>query len=818
MRRALDSVSQDMRFAVRGVAKRPVLAAIVVVTLAIGIGGATSIFTILDWAVLRPLPYRQPHEIVSIWNTFPSWRGHESLGAVWDRVAISYPEYIDLSAAGPFDELAIYDAARTAVVDGDEPREIGLGIASETLLPLLGVELQLGRNFAAGEVGTQARPVAVLSDSYWRAIRGASPTIVGELIRLVGEDFEIVGVLPPGFRLRVLNPFGDAIDSIDVWIPVGLVGPRLDDRGHHGFELIGRLAAGATPESALDPTALLLAGDAGPAGRGARISRRQSEEVGGSSRSLALLFAAALLLMAVACGNVATLLLGAVDGRGAELATRAAFGAAPGRIVRQVFTESLLLGGVGSLLGSALAIGGTRLLVALAPVELHLPSDIGVDGRVLLSSVGLGAFTSLLFGTLPALLAGRRDLRLSLSRAGNTRSVAGSGGRAQRAVVALQVATSTILVVVAALLGRTLAAELSVNPGFSADNLTVIQLSLPQERYRSLGDASRFYEQAVARIAALPGVVAVSGSDAPPFSGIYKSSSFQIEGRTTPDGGKSPEALRRRVLPGFHETLGIPVLTGRGLTPADTDQAPPVTVVSESMAQRFWPDGSALGAFIERDERSWEIVGIVGDVLHDALSEEPRPAYYMSVHQEPENRLGLALIVETEGAFAGLAEGLRGAIREVDPELPIRELSSMPTMIERSTIGSRYRALLVAFFAGTATLLALLGIFGVTSRAVAARRRELGVRMALGAWRPRLIRDAVVGELPSLVAGVLAGALGALWASEFVDHFLFAVTRFDVLAHAATALAIGVAGLATCYVATRRAARMNPIDALRAEL
>ncbi len=818
MRRALDSVSQDMRFAVRGVAKRPVLAAIVVVTLAIGIGGATSIFTILDWAVLRPLPYRQPHEIVSIWNTFPSWRGHESLGAVWDRVAISYPEYIDLSAAGPFDELAIYDAARTAVVDGDEPREIGLGIASETLLPLLGVELQLGRNFAAGEVGTQARPVAVLSDSYWRAIRGASPTIVGESIRLVGEDFEIVGVLPPGFRLRVLNPFGDAIDSIDVWIPVGLVGPRLDDRGHHGFELIGRLAAGATPESALDPTALLLAGDAGPAGRGARISRRQSEEVGGSSRSLALLFAAALLLMAVACGNVATLLLGAVDGRGAELATRAAFGAAPGRIVRQVFTESLLLGGVGSLLGSALAIGGTRLLVALAPVELHLPSDIGVDGRVLLFSVGLGAFTSLLFGTLPALLAGRRDLRLSLSRAGNTRSVAGSGGRAQRAVVALQVATSTILVVVAALLGRTLAAELSVNPGFSADNLTVIQLSLPQERYRSLGDASRFYEQAVARIAALPGVVAVSGSDAPPFSGIYKSSSFQIEGRTTPDGGKSPEALRRRVLPGFHETLGIPVLTGRGLTPADTDQAPPVTVVSESMAQRFWPDGSALGAFIERDERSWEIVGIVGDVLHDALSEEPRPAYYMSVHQEPENRLGLALIVETEGAFAGLAEGLRGAIREVDPELPIRELSSMPTMIERSTIGSRYRALLVAFFAGTATLLALLGIFGVTSRAVAARRRELGVRMALGAWRPRLIRDAVVGELPSLVAGVLAGALGALWASEFVDHFLFAVTRFDVLAHAATALAIGVAGLATCYVATRRAARVNPIDALRAEL
>ena len=818
MRRALDSVSQDMRFAVRGVAKRPVLAAIVVVTLAIGIGGATSIFTILDWAVLRPLPYRQPHEIVSIWNTFPSWRGHESLGAVWDRVAISYPEYIDLSAAGPFDELAIYDAARTAVVDGDEPREIGLGIASETLLPLLGVELQLGRNFAAGEVGTQARPVAVLSDSYWRAIRGASPTIVGESIRLVGEDFEIVGVLPPGFRLRVLNPFGDAIDSIDVWIPVGLVGPRLDDRGHHGFELIGRLAAGATPESALDPTALLLAGDAGPAGRGARISRRQSEEVGGSSRSLALLFAAALLLMAVACGNVATLLLGAVDGRGAELATRAAFGAAPGRIVRQVFTESLLLGGVGSLLGSALAIGGTRLLVALAPVELHLPSDIGVDGRVLLFSVGLGAFTSLLFGTLPALLAGRRDLRLSLSRAGNTRSVAGSGGRAQRAVVALQVATSTILVVVAALLGRTLAAELSVNPGFSADNLTVIQLSLPQERYRSLGDASRFYEQAVARIAALPGVVAVSGSDAPPFSGIYKSSSFQIEGRTTPDGGKSPEALRRRVLPGFHETRGIPVLTGRGLTPADTDQAPPVTVVSESMAQRFWPDGSALGAFIERDERSWEIVGIVGDVLHDALSEEPRPAYYMSVHQEPENRLGLALIVETEGAFAGLAEGLRGAIREVDPELPIRELSSMPTMIERSTIGSRYRALLVAFFAGTATLLALLGIFGVTSRAVAARRRELGVRMALGAWRPRLIRDAVVGELPSLVAGVLAGALGALWASEFVDHFLFAVTRFDVLAHAATALAIGVAGLATCYVATRRAARVNPIDALRAEL
>lgn len=811
-RRATGSIGQDLRFAARALRRRPAHAALVAGTLALGIGATTAVFTVVDRALLRSPPFRDPGELVAVWNTYPGWRGNEVLDPYWDRIPLSWPEYADWRAGQEsFESVAIYGWSEMTLTQVGTPVRVDVGLASSSLFPLLGVEPALGRTFARDEEGAGAPRVVVLDHALWRDRLGERRDVLGSTLRLDGTAFTIIGVLPSRFRLRAIGGAGN--DGYDVWIPVGSDGDSLD-RGSHGYEAIARLARGPITPALVDETGRLLGGESYPDRRGARIVPRRREEVRETRGPLLLLLASSGLLMALACVNVAALFVGRILARRGELATRAALGAGRWRILRQLSIEALVLGGLGVLGGLAIARGGVQLLIAAAPADLHLPAGVTIDPRVLGFCVGLGLVTSLLFGLAPGALLRRGDLDGQLRRASG-RLLSG-GRRFQRALVGVQVGLSLLLLIGAGLLGRSLAAELDIDPGFDAATLVSFDLALPPDPYGSRARRSAFFRSLVGHLEALPGVDRVSGVSALPFSSRGGSSSFQIVGREVPESQKKPEALRRTVLPGFYEALGIPLLRGRTFDEADRDGASEAVVISRAMERRFWPDGDAIGARIERDGRTWEIVGVVDDVLTDDLLDDPKPTFYTPFHQA-ENRERLSLIVRASVPAARLASRIREAVWDMDRTLPIDHFRQVQALLDAATAPQRYRTMMLALFAVLATSLAAVGIFGVTSRTLVQRTREMGIRVALGAAPRRLIGQVVRGEAPALLAGVVAGLGAAIVMSRALTPFLYGVPRLDPVTYGMAIVLLVVTGLTAALLAARRVGRLDPARVLRAD-
>ncbi len=809
--RGASTLGQDVRFAARGLQRSPGHAALVVGTLAVGIGAATAVFTVVDRVLLRLPPFPRAEQLVAVWNTYPDWRGHEVLDPYWDRIPFSYPEYLDWrEGQKSFESVAIYGWRQMTVSGSGTPVRLDVGLASATLFPLLGMEPALGRTFASNEEGVGAPRVAILGHSVWRDRFGARNDVLGSTIRLDGTAFTIIGVLPPRFRFRWI---GAGNDGYDVWIPVGSDGDSLD-RGSHGYEGIARFAGGAIPPAVAEETGRLLGGEGYPGRRGARVVPRHDEEVRDTRGPLLLVFAAAGLLMTLACVNVAALFLGRILARRGELATRTALGAGKWRILRQLAVEALVLGGLGVLGGLALARIGVGLLIASAPADLHLPAGVGLDPRVLGFSMALGILTSLVFGLAPGALLRKGDLDGQLRRASG-RLLSG-GRRFQRTLVGAQFALSLMLLVGAGLLGRSLAAELDIDPGFDAGTLLSFDVALPPDAYASNPARSAFFASLVERLEAIPGVETVSGASALPFSGQGGSSSFQIVGREVPESQKKPEALRRTVLPGFFETLGIPLLRGRTFVESDRDGVAEAVVISRTMERRFWPDGDALGARIERDRRTWEIVGVVDDVLVEDLVGEPKPTFYTPFHQA-ERRERLTLIVRTDVRPARLAPQIRETVWDIDGSLPVENLREVQALLDEATAPQRYRAMLLALFAVLATTLAAVGTFGVTSRTLVHRTREMGIRVALGAAPGRLIGQVVRGEAPALFAGVAGGLGVALVMSRALDPFLYDVPHLDPFTYGVAITLLGATGLSAALLAARRVARLDPARVLRAD-
>ena len=808
----LTSIRQDLRFAGRTIRRGPGHAALVGGTLALGIGATTAVFTVVDRVLIRSAPFPEADELVSVWNTYPGWRGHEVLGSFWDRIPFSYPEYVDWrEGRRSFESVAIYGRRPMTITGSGTPARLDIGLASASLFPLLGVEPVLGRTFTVDEVGPGAARVALLGHATWRERWGGRADVLGSTIRLDGAAFTIVGVLPPRFRFRPLE--GVAMDGFDVWIPVGADGAELD-RGSHDYEGIGRLAGGAITPALLEETGRLMGGEAYPDRRGVRITPRRDEEVGEARGPLLLLLSAVGLLMAIACVNVAALFLGRVLARRGELATRAALGAGTGRILRQLSIEALVLGAIGVAGGLALGTAGLRLLVVSAPADLDLPARIGLDLRVLGFSVAVGLITSLVFGLAPGVLLRGGDLDGRLRRASG-RLLSG-GRRFQRVLVAAQFGLSLLLLVGAGLLGRSLAAELDVDPGFETGTLLSFDISLPPDAYASESARSAFYTSLVDRLAAIPGVETVSGTSALPFSGRGGSSSFQIVGREVPEDRKKPEALRRTVLPGFHEALGIALLRGRPFRASDRDGTGDAVLISRAMEERFWPDDDAIGARIERDGREWEIVGVVDDVLVDDLVGEPRPTFYTPFHQD-ESRADLTLVLRARVPPGRLAPQVRAAVWDLDAGLPVENPEEVQALLDRATAPQRYRTMLLALFAVMATSLAAVGIFGVTTRSLVQRTREMGIRVALGAGPGRLVGQMVRGEAPALLAGIAAGIGAACVVSRALTPFLYGVPRLDPMTWIAAVTLLAGTGLASVLLAARRVRRLDPARVLRAD-
>ena len=811
----LGSFWQDARFAARVMVRSPGHTALCVLTLALGIGATTAVFTVVDRSLLRRLPFPDPERLVTVWTTYPSWQGHHILDDYWDEIALSYPEYRAWSEGQTFfSSTAAYGATQMALTGRGDPVGLAVGRASSTLLQTLGAEPLHGRWFAASEEGRGAPPVAVVGYGLWNDRLGADPDVIGQSVLLDARPFTVIGVLPRGLRFAPVSRFSNA-GELDLWIPIGADGASLD-RGDHQYEGIARLhRAGLTP-AVVDEAARLIRGDNPPERQGARLVPRLDAEVRSVRGPLLLLLGAVGLLMLITCVNLATLFLGRIAARRTELATRVAIGAAGGRVLRQFGAEALSYGAAGIAGGVALGAWGVAILVRLAPASMSLPPGIAIDGRALLFASGLGLVTCLIFGLLPIAVLQRLDPGEELSR-GSAR-LGSRGSLAQRVLVGAQFCLSLVLLVGTGLLGRSLAAELAIDPGFERSRLLAADLALPSERYPGPTERSTMLERLVERLEAIPGVVRASGSSALPFSGRGGSSSFQIVGREVRDDEKSPEAMRRTVLPEFHSTLGIPLIRGRSITAADRDGAPEVVVVSEAMAQRFWPEGDALGARIVRDRREWEVVGIVGDVLADTLTGEIEATYYIPFHQdEAEQRSFVSLIAKTEVDAAALVPQIRAAIWDLDPALPIDRVEEVAQMVARSSSEQRYRTLLVSLFAWTASFLAAVGLFGVTARSLVQRRGDLGIRLALGARHLGLAVGETARESRALAVGVIAGVLVALAASRVLERFVFGVALYDPLTYVAATAMLGLIGLAACYLAAHRIVRLDPSTVLRAQ-
>jgi predicted permease len=711
-----------------------------------------------------------------------------------------------------------------SVTNLGDPRIEMVGVGSASLLRVLGVQPTLGRWFLPEEEGftpgTGAQ-VAVLSHEMWASVLAADPNLLGRTLTLDERPFTIVGVLPPHFRLRWLgHPTTDDLDTgrKRVWVPVGATGGNMG--GGPRWEAIGRLAAGVTPDAAFAETRSILQAEIDPAERSVRIVPRPDAETRGLASPLVLLFGATGLLLLIACANVAMLILGEMPGRRREITTRAALGAGPLRIARQLLTESIILGLLGSALGGGIAWATVRALVNMAPPIPRI-DEVGIDLTVFFFATLLGTLAGLLFGLFPALVSARESVQGSLRPLRTM--VTARGRRLQRTVLVSQVTLTVILLVTGGLLTRSYSRLLTVDPGFDAAYLVSVHLTLPQSRYpggheHPEGRQGRwaFYQQVLRNVRAIPGVASAGMTSGLPFPGKRVNLTTIRKARSDPESGRFM-ATGFQVGPGYLETLGVPLLVGRTFTEADNAEGNLVVVISETTARRYWPDESPVGSQVRHWVGTLTIVGVVGDVRRANLAAELEPTFYLPLGQVAEWVADPALLVRTREDPRRVISELREAIWSVERNVPVDQASTMTSFVARSANDVRFRTLLMGVFGIVAALLAATGIYGVTARAVAQGARELGIQMALGARPGALIGSAVRATGMSAGVGILLGLVLSLGAGGLLSGFLFGVEATDPLTYGAVSSLVLLVCLLASYLPARRITRLHPVDVLKAE-
>jgi len=802
----MESLLQDVRFGLRSLRKRSLFAVLAVGTLGLGIGATTAIFSVVDGVLLRPLPYEEPGELVSVWQAWPEWRNEPMLADGWDRIYLSYPGFERWKEKQThFTDVAIHGSTFRNFSGQGDPTRLRVGIASSGLFRVLGVQPALGRAFLPAEDQEGAPRVAILSHSFWRERFGASPDVLGRTINLNQDPFTIVGVMPEGFQLGELAGGGGA-EQKPIWIAVGNDGNTRSE-GSHSYEAMGRLAHDATLEQATPEAASLIAAPDEETGHTVLLTPLEELTLDGLRAPLYLLLAASLVLLLIACGNVATLLMGEFAGRRHEMATRAALGAGRGRLIRQLLTESVLLGGMGGILGVGLAFWGTKALLGLAP-SLPRLQEVEVNATVLLFAAGLGVLTGLLFGMVPAWETMRNGIGAKMTNRG---SMGGrSGSVLQRTVIALELALTLVLLVSGALLARSLAELMSVDTGFRSEGLAMVRTYLPAYRYGSARERAVQAERMRAALAGVPGVLAASGTNALPFYNGANALSYGIEGQESPEE-LSPHASFRTVLPGFFETMGIEIIEGRSLLDTDALGETPAVVISETMARRHWPHASPIGAKILFGD-TLEVVGVAADVVHEALDAEPLATMYV-----PAREVGTSMnfVVRTSAEADALFPALRQAVWSIDSQAPISRVATLSSLIADSTRSQRFRSFIISLFALFATVLAGAGVFGVTARSVAQRAREMGIRKAVGAGSGSLMRLALLGTLRAGLIGVGVGLLGAALTSRLLTRFLFQVDPWDPVVFCGAGGGLLLLSLAASLFPAIRAASVHPVEVLR---
>jgi predicted permease len=814
-RMTVDSWVQDVRFGFRTLHRRPFFATMAILTLALGIGVSTGLFSVVDWVLLRSLPYGSPGEIVTVWQVVPWWKEIANLRDSWDRGWMSRAQFEVLREnTTRFSGVAIHDAGGAVLTGEGRPRQLTVGRGSASLLSVLGISPARGRWFSEAEEGIEPRsadPVVVVSHDFWINALGGEGDVVGRTLTLNGEAHTVIGVLPPRFRVRELTTGRSGVDvgRRDIWTPASR------DSGYH-WEVLGRLAPGASIEQAAAEVQAVLLPQRHPDQAEFRLLSRRKAENQGLAGPLGLLLCATGVLLLIACGNVANLLLGEVQNRRAEMAARVALGAGKGRIVRQLLTESLILSGLGSALGIALARAATPAIVRLGPA-IPWMDQIGVDLRVMAVAVGVGTVSALAFGALPAWLA----LRDSASIRGQMGARWGSGGsRLSSVVVGAEVALTCILLTSAALLAGSLMRTAQVDPGFEPDRLATLSIRPPDPQGPLGPEGTRaFTREVLGALGGLEGVVETTYSMAVPF--VHGPGSWvpRPEGAEAAEGVGALEAgasaLGWWVAPNFPAVMGMNLLAGRFLTEADLDEGSRSALVSQSLANLLWPGEDPLGAsFTFSDFKGMTVVGIVGDIKHTGLDRPAEPSFYMA---EGTDIAPSDFIVRTSVDPTLLLEAMRAAVWEVGPDILIRRAGTLESHIDSAGSDDRYRAFFAMAIACAAALLAAIGVFGVTAKAVIQRKQEFGVRMALGASEQRLIGEVVRGSLLPGAVGALVGLLAAFWASRLLAGFLFGIKPDDPASFAVVTAGILLICIFASYYPARRITELDPAEVLREE-
>ncbi len=810
------SLVQDLRQAVRILLKSPAFAAIALLTLAIGIGANTAVFSVVNTVLLRPLPYENAKDIVALWEKRP--RESQAQGP------ISGPDFVDWRRmAKSFSSLAIYDSARFSITGNGDPERVPGARVSAGFLEALGVQPRLGRTFQINEEQRGQHRVAIITNGLWQRGFASDPGVLGKTIGVNGESFEIVGVLPRNFRY----PFAAECDLL---VPNVFSESQLRFRGIHSFGGIARLKPGVSVEQAqaqMDAVSKELEQKFSESNTGHMASLVPlHEQISGKIRpALVVLLGAVFLVVLIACANIANLLLARAAVRRKEMAVRAALGCSRWRLIQQSFAESAVLALAGAGLGILLAMWGLDLLRSqfFHKIEFFSLAGLdtaGLDWRVLLFTLACAVTSTLLFGMSPALAAAGVDLNEAI-RSGGRGATAGDRHKFRSALVVAEVALSLVLLTGAGLLAKSFISLMNVNPGFQPEHLLTAGITMPRSQFASTEKAAAFYDRLLERAEVLPGVRSVALTDTLPLAGDDNRMGSEIEGRQ-PKAGERTRLHPRLVSTGYLETMGIPLLQGRHFGPTDASGKLPVAIMSETAARRYWPDGRAIGhrfRFSNENAPWFEVVGIVGAVHNRALEEESTPDVYLPFRTNPFlfAPTDVTLVLRTTQDEKTLASSVRATVASLDRSLPVSSIQPMETFVDDSVSPKKFNLILIGIFAIIAVTLAVAGLYGVMAYLVSQRTGEIGIRMALGARQSDVLRLVIGKGLRLAGIGVAIGVVASFVSVRVMSSLLFGVQPRDPEVFAIVPIILVAMAVVASYVPARRAANVDPMVALRSE-
>ncbi len=806
----MELLLQDVRYAIRLLFKRPLFATVAVVTLALGIGANTAIFSVVDAVLLAPLAYPEPDRLMMIWGINSSSNA--------DQQPASVPDYDDLKEQSrAFDEIAASRSQAFNLTGGDEPERVSGARVTVNMFSTLAVKPVVGRDFLESEGLAGAEPVVILGHSLWQQRFGADPAIVGRALNVDGKSYTVVGVLPK----EIYYPAQDT----NLYVPF-IPQPNEIVRGARFLRVIGRLKKDVSPAEARAEMET-IAGRVAAAypvtntGWGIYLVPLYEQIVGGARPALIVLLSAVGCVLLIACANVANLLLARAAARSSEFAIRAALGASRWQLVRQLLTESLVLSAVGGVFGLLLAAWGVPFLTGISASSIPRVEGIGINLRVLGFTAIVSLATGAVFGLAPALRSSSKQLTRALreGRRGSTGSVLHQ--RLLSALVVSEVAIAMVLLVVAGLMIRSFLSISNVAPGFNPKGVITLGVGLPLSRYPGLQQQAIFYDKLVAQIRTLPGVESAASVIRLPMLGFNASTGFTVQGKPV-QPGTEPNADYRAVTDDYFRTMSIPLMKGRDFTERDSKDAPDAMIINEMLADRFFPGEDPVGKRIQifPDPARWrEIVGVVGNVKLLGLDAETNPTIYVPYSQNPyPNALrNVFLVARTSSDPKSLVASIRSELKSLDKDIPVSQVQTMEEVISGSLAQRRLSMSLLVVFAALAAGLSAVGIYGVMAYIVAQRTHEIGIRMALGAERKDVIKMVMGDGARLTLAGIIAGLAVAVSLTRFLQSLLYQVSATDTLIYANIALLLTVVALLASYIPARRAAKVDPMEALRCD-